>query len=70
MSCHKCPKCSSDDVWEVIGSCPWSEAETKGKRIIEAYPIRPAEAFECQKCGNRWENPEFEKYLLSRVIKI
>ena len=63
-----CPKCGSDEVWEFICSIPWSEEHsTKWDNYDKG--LRPCEAFECQDCGYRWDNPEYEKYLLTRAVK-
>lgn len=30
-------------------------------------PLRPLESFECEICGYKWLNPQFEKYLAVMV---
>ena len=69
-SAPPCPQCGSDNVWEIISSCDWNKTE-EGFKKFDKYEggLRPCEAFECQDCKYRWDNPEYEKYLLNSAVK-
>jgi hypothetical protein len=65
-----CPKCGCYDYEIVIISGDFTdEGIIHGMKMLDMYPLRPAEKFYCKGCGEPWVNPEFEKYLLQRNIK-
>jgi len=65
-----CPKCGCHAHETVIVSGDFTDEGIKlGNKLLDLYPIRPAEKFYCKGCGEPWVNPEFEEYLLKRNIR-
>jgi NAD-dependent SIR2 family protein deacetylase len=67
----RCPKCGSYAYTEVIVSGEFTnEGLAQGMKAFDLWPVRPSEKFICKGCGESWINPEFEKYLLQRVVQV
>jgi len=47
-----CPRCGSGDIWELMGECNYSDNVKDPK-----YEKKAGHTFECQHCGNRWDEP-------------
>lgn len=48
----KCLKCSSGDIWELIGTCQYSDNARNKK-----FEKKAGHTYECQHCGYRWDEP-------------
>jgi hypothetical protein len=65
-----CPKCHCIDVTEILVSVACAGLEDgAGRALVKLQAVnRPSECFECCRCGFRWVNPAFERYLAGRMF--
>jgi len=64
-----CPRCGCTAHEQICGSVPFNFTQRQIDELIN-NPFKPdVIEFACLNCSFRWGTPEFEKYLLTKVVK-
>lgn len=67
---NPCPKCGCKAHTPICNVVEYTDEGMEELRREVNNPFRPEiEQFECLNCGHRWYIPEFEEYLIKKVIK-
>jgi hypothetical protein len=63
-----CPRCGCKAHESICGTL--SSLSSSKYSEITSNPFRPEfEMFYCKRCGQKWTNPEYERYLLTKVVR-